>query len=121
MAAVTKAFKEDNFPAFFDLEIPGTSSNYNEKIQCIPWYSVPEMPVRVLRVCAQSLSRVLLFATPWIVAHQAPLFMGTPGKNTVMVAVSSCRGSSRPRDGTPASRKRHSCPVAPAQVSTLFT
>ena len=28
--------------------------------------------------CAQSLSRVRLFATPWIVAHQAPLSMGFP-------------------------------------------
>ena len=30
----------------------------------------------VLGVCA--LSRVQLFATPWTVAHQAPLFMGFP-------------------------------------------
>ena len=29
-------------------------------------------------VCAQSLSHVQLFATPWTVAHQAPLFMGFP-------------------------------------------
>ena len=28
------------------------------------------------RVCAKSLSRVWLFATPWTVAHQAPLSMG---------------------------------------------
>ena len=27
-------------------------------------------------VCAQSLSRVRLFAAPWTIAHQAPLFMG---------------------------------------------
>ena len=35
-------------------------------------------------VCAQSLSRVRLFSTPWTVAHQAPLSMGfnSPGKNT---------------------------------------
>ena len=33
--------------------------------------------------CAQSLSHVRLFATPWTVARQAPLSMGTsPGKNT---------------------------------------
>ena len=31
---------------------------------------------------AQSLSHVRLFATPWTVAHQAPLSMGFPGKNT---------------------------------------
>ena len=28
------------------------------------------------RDCAESLSRVQLFATPWTVAHQPPLFMG---------------------------------------------
>ena len=27
-------------------------------------------------VCAQSLSCVQIFATPWAVAHQTPLFMG---------------------------------------------
>ena len=27
-------------------------------------------------MCAQSFSRVRLFATPWTVAHQAPLSMG---------------------------------------------
>ena len=33
--------------------------------------------------CAQSLSRVRLFATPQTVAHQAPLSIGdSPGKNT---------------------------------------
>ena len=30
----------------------------------------------------QSLIHVQLFATPWTVAHQAPLSMGFPGKNT---------------------------------------
>ena len=29
-------------------------------------------------MCAQSLSHILLFATPWIVALQAPLSMGFP-------------------------------------------
>ena len=29
-------------------------------------------------MCAQLLSHVQLFATPWIVAHQAPLSMGFP-------------------------------------------
>ena len=33
-------------------------------------------------VRAQSHSRVLLFATPWTVAHQAPLSMAFSGKNT---------------------------------------
>ena len=30
--------------------------------------------------CAQSLSRIQLFATPWTVAHQAPLSMGFSGQ-----------------------------------------
>ena len=29
-------------------------------------------------VCAPSLSHVQLFLTPWMVAHEAPLFMGFP-------------------------------------------
>ena len=33
----------------------------------------------------QSLSCVWLFATPWTVAHQTPLSMGYPGKNTGVV------------------------------------
>ena len=33
-------------------------------------------------VKVKSLSCVRLFATPWTVAHQAPLSMGFPGKNT---------------------------------------
>ena len=33
-------------------------------------------------VCAHVLSHVLLFATPWTVAHQVPLPVDFPGKNT---------------------------------------
>ena len=33
-------------------------------------------------LCAQSLSRVQLFATRWTAVRQAPLSMGSPGKNT---------------------------------------
>ena len=32
-------------------------------------------------LCVQLLSHVLLFVTPWTVAHQVPLSMGPPGKN----------------------------------------
>ena len=36
----------------------------------------------VWKGCAQSLSRVQLFVTPWTIAHQAPLSMGFfSGKN----------------------------------------
>ena len=47
-------------------------------------------------MCAQWLSHVLLFVTPWIVAHQAPLSMEFPAKNTGVGSFS--RGCSRPRD-----------------------
>ena len=33
-------------------------------------------------MCAESLSHVWLFVTPWTVASQAPLSMGFSGKNT---------------------------------------
>ena len=46
-------------------------------------------------VCAQSLSRVLFFATPWTVASQAPLFMGIlQARILEWVATPSSRGSS---------------------------
>ena len=35
-------------------------------------------------VCVKLFSHVRLFATPWTVAHQAPLYMGFSGKNTGM-------------------------------------
>ena len=45
----------------------------------------------------QSLSRVQHFATPWTIARQAPLPMA---KILEWVAISSCKGSSQPRDQT---------------------
>ena len=48
-------------------------------------------------VVVQPLSHVQLFATPWSVAHQAPLSMDSPGKNTQRVAISPSRGSFRPK------------------------
>ena len=44
---------------------------------------------------ARSLSRVQLFATPWTVAHQAPLSLGLPGKSTRWGPISFSRRSSR--------------------------
>ena len=49
--------------------------------------------------CAELLSHVKLFATPWTVARQAPLSMGTlQARILEWVAMLSSRGSSRPRD-----------------------
>ena len=47
--------------------------------------------------CAQLLSCVQLFVTPWTVAHQAPLSMGIlQAKILEWVAMPSSRGSSQP-------------------------
>ena len=49
--------------------------------------------------CAKSLSHVRLFATPWTVAHQAPLSMGIlQARILEWVAMPSSRGSSQPKD-----------------------
>ena len=50
-------------------------------------------------VHAQSLSSVQPFATPWTVAHQAPLSMGFPGKNTGVGCHSVLQGTF-PTQGT---------------------
>ena len=57
------------------------------------------------KACAENklqqllLSRVRLFATPWTVAHQAPLSKAFPRQDILeWVAISSSRGSSPPRD-----------------------
>ena len=49
----------------------------------------------------QSLSRVRLFVTPWIVARQAPLSLGIlQARRLEWVAMPFSRGSSQPRDRT---------------------
>ena len=49
--------------------------------------------------CAQSLSRVRLFVTPWTSAHQAPLSMGIlQARILEWVAMLSSRGSSQSMD-----------------------
>ena len=49
--------------------------------------------------CAQLLSRVRLFVTPWTVAHQALLCVGfSQARILARVAIPSSRGSPRPRD-----------------------
>ena len=51
--------------------------------------------------CAESLSHVRLFATPWTVAHQAPLSMGILQARILdWVAIFSSTVSSWPRDRT---------------------
>ena len=58
-------------------------------------------PVNLYLSCVCALRRVWLFATPWTVAHQAPLYpWDFPGKNTGVGCISSSQGSSWPRDQT---------------------
>ena len=55
--------------------------------------------------CARLLNHVPLFATPWTVARQAPLSMGTlQARILEWVAVPSSRGSSQPSDQSQVSR-----------------
>ena len=46
------------------------------------------------------LSRVRLSATPWTVAHQAPLSIDSPSKNTGVGCHALLQGSCQPRDQT---------------------
>ena len=57
-------------------------------MQCLPWQRA-------------MLSLARLFATPWTIAHQAPLSMGIHQARILeWVAMPSSRGSLRPRDQT---------------------
>ena len=59
----------------------------------LPWIQ----SVLDVRTCAQSLSYVQLFATPWTVAHQAPLSMEIcQARILEWVVISYSRGSSQP-------------------------
>ena len=60
----------------------------NERIKKMEWNG--------MEYCAHPLSRIQLFATPWIVAHQARI---SQARILEQVAI-SFRGSSRPRDQT---------------------
>ena len=52
-------------------------------------------------LCAQSLSRVRLFVTPWTVAHQAPLSMGIlQARILEWLAIPCSRGSPQARGQT---------------------
>ena len=60
-----------------------------------------EIPLETHCLCAESLSRVNLFATPWTLACQGPLSMGILQTGILeWVAMPSSRGSSQPRDPT---------------------
>ena len=50
-------------------------------------------------VCMYLLSQVWMIETPWTVAHQAPLSLGSPGKNTGVGCHLLLQGSSQPRGG----------------------
>ena len=66
------------------------------------------------RVCVL-LSHVLLFVTPWTVPHQAPLFIGFPGKNTELGCHFFLQGVSLTQGFEPPSL------VSPALAGRFFT
>ena len=55
-----------------EAKVVPTSKGYCED----NWRNILSLEFGILCVCIQSLSRALLFATPWTVAYQAPLPMG---------------------------------------------
>ena len=66
-------------PHLFGLSFPTTGSFTSHRH--VTFFSSQEgRPPAVLSRC----SRVRLFETPWTVAHQAPLSMDSPGKNTAV-------------------------------------
>ena len=59
-------------PTIWPMSSTAASYSLKEKKQC-PYIAIHDIQ---LCVCAQSLSRVQLFGTPWAAARQAPLSMG---------------------------------------------
>ena len=78
------------------------STNLVVKHQAHLWQVDTYLVSLVFRwVCAQSLSRVQLFAVPWTVARQAPLPMGFfQARILEWVTIPFFKGSSRPRNQT---------------------
>ena len=85
--------------AFSPLERPhhGLLMKYRRAGRCERRLGAVMHPTPML-LCVQLLGHVLLFVTPWAVAHQAPLSMGLPARILEWVATSFSRGSSPPRD-----------------------
>ena len=93
--------------SLFHKYIMNVPSNHPETSWFIPTYCVffsPTLPYSkflALKPCVLCLvaQRVQLFATPWTVAHQAPLSMGIlPARVLEQVAIPFSRGLSQSRD-----------------------
>ena len=93
--------------SLFHKYIMNVPSNHPETSWFIPTYCVFLTPTLsyskflALKPCVLCLvaQRVQLFATPWTVAHQAPLSMGIlPARILERVAIPFSRGLSQPRD-----------------------
>ena len=76
-----------------------SSPNVQENKVSSPKIQTQHIIKQCAHACMQShFSRVRLLATPWTVAHQAPLSMGSSRQELLeRVAMPSSRGSSRPR------------------------
>ena len=96
---ISKIWKKDNtrHAPYFYLPLPFISyiSSYYY------FFSFKNQLYFINAVCVLShFSHVRLFVTAWIVAYQAPLFMGFSMKENEWFAVSSSMRSSQPRDQT---------------------
>ena len=80
---------------------PGSSVPGILQARTLKWVAISFSKVWKWKVKVKSLSRVLLLATPWSAAHQAPPSMGFfQARVLEWVVISFSRGSSWPRDQT---------------------
>ena len=81
-----------------DCSLPGSSIHGIFQARVPEWGAIA-FSSNQGQCCVQSLSHVQFFATPWTVAHQAPLSMGILQTRILeWVATPSSRGSSQPED-----------------------
>ena len=59
-----------------DCSLSGSSVHGILQARILEWVAISFSNARKWKVKLKSLSRIRLFATPWTVAHQAPLSMG---------------------------------------------
>ena len=76
-------------------------SELSIQFHCIIWFFKAILPLLNIILYVLNHCRVWLFATPWIVAHQAPLSMGILQASILKwVVMTSSMGSCQPRDQT---------------------
>ena len=80
---------------------PGVGDGQESLAFCIPWGCKESDMTNQTELKGGLIPRSCpTLVTPWIVAHQAPLFMDFPGRILEWVVISFSRASSQPRDWT---------------------